>query len=198
MCLSRLFRGADSNCRVLESVSLRLARWTRRAEEMATYRKELLSGHPSHCFVGLAEFTRFYEEGSEIGRMQNPKDRPQGTSAGCVSGHWPSWGEEGNRSRHHHQQESKSTIKKQNKTTQHHQEKKDPASICPSRHHPRSVSQREACGITGTAREKRWEREKERRIKRADYGTRGSGYGFGSAHPIPARRATTCCCWHQN
>lgn len=108
MCLSRLFRGADANCRVLESVSLRLARWTRRAEEeMATYRKELLSGHPSHCFVGLAEFTRFYEEGSEIGRMQNPKDRPQGTSAGCVSGHWPSWGEEGNPSRHHHQQESK-------------------------------------------------------------------------------------------
>lgn len=159
MCLSRLFRGADSNCRVLESVSLRLARWTRRAEEeMATYRKELLSGHPSHCFLGLAEFTRFYEEGSEIGRMQNPKDRPHGTSAGCVSGHWPSWSEEGNPSRHHHQQESKSTIKKQNKTTQHHPEKKDPASICPSRHHPRSVSQREAYGITGTAREKRWER----------------------------------------
>lgn len=58
--------------------------------------------------------------------MQNPKDRPQGTSAGCVSGHWPSWGEEGNPSRHHHQQESKSTIKKQNKTTQHHREKKRP------------------------------------------------------------------------
>lgn len=167
---------------------------------MATCRKELLSEHPSHCFVGLAEFTRFYEEGSEIGRMQNPKDRPQGTSAGCVSGHWPSLGEEGNPTRHHHQKVDINDEETKQKH-QHHREK-NPASIPPSRHHPRSVSQREACGITGTVkREAMGKGRMERRIKRADYGTRESGYGFGSTHPIPARRATTtccCCCWHQN
>lgn len=66
------FGCAVSNCRVLRG-SVAAAGGTRRAEEemAASTSEELLSGHPSHCFVGLAEFTRFYK-GSEIGRMPNP------------------------------------------------------------------------------------------------------------------------------